>query len=193
MKTMWFEWHFRRCTSGLGSSFTVIEHQATTRFLWSSLGWGHRRTQRGKIPFELAVCRLFLVVMTLPTFLNGAHIFKSCYGCSMGLFSPTWLHWRPSQPICLTLLNSAHFFFFVLWRWVASSVDVPLQLFFWGFWWFREGVSLLSRSQCWENYHWISWVRGSSEIRHADNETSAPPRLTSVFLDGSSLKKAAVW
>lgn len=82
------EWHFQRCMSGLGSSFKVPEHQSTTGFLWCSLGRGHRKTQRenslwtGGLP-------LFLFIMILPTFLNSAHIFnKSCYGSSMGLFTP---------------------------------------------------------------------------------------------------------
>lgn len=84
----WTSGIFKGARQARGSSFKVPVHQSTAGFLWSSLGWGHRRTQEREKSLSTGGLPLFLVVMTLPAFLNSAHIFKSCYGSSMGLFSP---------------------------------------------------------------------------------------------------------
>lgn len=158
----------------------VAEHQSTTGFLRSSLGWGHRRTQRGENFLWTGGLPLFLVVMTLP-FLNAHTIFKSCYGSNMGLFSPldcTGNH--PNQ------FESAQFTTsLILWHEIASCVVVPLQHFFWGL---IGWVSPLSLGKCWENYRWKLWVRGG---KLADN-VNPVPWLTSLFYDCRSLKNAVV-
>lgn len=152
------EWHFQRWTSGLGSFFKVPEHQSAAGFLWSGQDRGHRRTQRGKIPFELAVCHHSRVVMTLPTFLNSAHIFKSCYGSSTGLFS--LLDCIGNQPNRFVCLYSTPRIFYTL---TTSCImqRSAVTAFYLRFDCSLKEVSPLSLRKCWENCRWRAYFESA--------------------------------
>lgn len=120
------EWHFQRCMSSLGSSFKVPEHQSTAGFLWSSLGWGHRRIREGKFPLNWRSATV-LGCNDLTNILNSTHIFnKSRYGSS------TFHHLIALETILTDLSAPLRHTSFIHRHQIASCIDAPLQLFFWG-------------------------------------------------------------
>lgn len=117
---------------------------------------------------------LFSVVMTLPTFLNSAHIVKSCWSCCIWFFFHQLIAMETSLNDLSEFLNSPHPLNADMELHHASMRHLSFFLF--------GGLIVQERSlssRCWENYRWRSEVSGS-KIGHADNVTLLPC-LTSLF------------
>lgn len=127
----WASGIFKGARQAWGSSFKVPVHQSTVGFLRSSLGWGHRRTQEREKSLSTGGLPLFLVVMTLPAFLNSAHIFKSCYGGSMGLFSPLDCTGNHSHRFVWLCSTRPHLLYSDI-ELHHAYVGYHLSFFFWG-------------------------------------------------------------
>lgn len=153
MKTMWDEWV---AFSKVYVWPEILFQSARAPICrWIPAVWSRPRPQENserENSLWTGCLPLFSVVMTLPTFLNSTHIFKSCYGSSTGLFSLLdCIGNHPNRFVCLC---STPRIFNVLPDIQLHHAKMCSYSFLFEVWLFTKEVSPSSRSKCWKNYRW---------------------------------------